>query len=424
VQQKTIIKKINFSKIKQVYILCVGDELLDSTVLETNSNFLQGELYNLEVKNSICIKDKAEDIIKFLKLFSQKHCLIILIGGLGPTADDLTRFALAKFARSKLILNKSALLELKKYFKKRNYLLRDKQLVQAQLPAGAYPVKNNFGTACGIFLSYNNNFYLCLPGPPNECQNVFANFLKVWVKKTTPPIKLKKFVFNFFGIPESILEDKLQNCLALFTKNVKTAYLIRKDKIVVKVKIKATAAEINKKYQLIKKYIKDNLSEYFFGEGEVSLSEVVVKRLIKLNKTLAVAESITGGLVGDLITNISGSSKIFLGSAVTYSNTAKEKILKVRKETLKKFGAVSAQTAKEMAEGVLKIFKSDLAVSLTGLAGPAGGSKEKPIGLVYFGVATKKKVLVEKFIFPGDRILIKQRAANMAIYLVWKIIKS
>jgi nicotinamide-nucleotide amidase len=401
-------------------ILSVGTELLMGQISNTNAQFISQKLSELGIKvyyHSV-VGDNKERLIKALNISLERSDIIITTGGLGPTQDDLTKETISNALNLKMELNDEAYNKIKNIFKKLNLPMSKSNIKQAYIPKDSTILFNDHGTAPGFIQSYKEKIIIVLPGPPTELQPMFIN-------KVFPFLINKRDLFiesiyiKVFGIGESKLEEKLINLVNEQTNPTIATYSGMNSDVLVRVTGSGnTQEEAKDKALLYKDKIKILLGKNIYSYENESMDEVVGKLLIKNNKTISFSESCTAGLLSALLGNISGISKVFKNSMITYSNEAKMKMLNVKKETLDKYGAVSKETAIEMANGTLEYSKTDLALSITGIAGPEGGTDTKPVGLVYMALSTENTATSFKFQFFGNRQKIREQAAVNALDII------
>ncbi|MCB0318478.1 MAG: competence/damage-inducible protein A, partial [Bdellovibrionales bacterium] len=398
-------------------ILCIGSELLEGRILNSNFQWLAKNLYNLGFKISaeLTCDDIISDIVSFATTMLINADLLILTGGLGPTSDDLTREAVSKLVGKPLEENAEALENIKDFFSKRGRNLKQANLRQALVPQDSVILKNLVGTAPGFCLKTiidsKEKFIISMPGPPLELQEMFKNFvIPIIESKEFNRNKFHQRFLRVFGIPESTLGEII-NSLTI-PNEVEVAY--RYSFPIVQILFKSfNESKVETALELTKNAVDINcvISE----TEDLSLAELVHSLLLKNNKTISFAESCTGGLISKMLTDLPGSSAYLLGSAVTYSNQSKTRVLNVDPSIIKENGAVSSQTAKSMAIGASSIFDSQIAVSVTGIAGPDGGSAEKPVGSFYIGLNYENKVSAHQYFFPSTRKNIRLYAAHVAL---------
>lgn len=408
-----------------VEVIAIGTEILLGDIVNTNAQYLSVELANIGINifKQVVVGDNEERILESFKRAFENSEIIITTGGLGPTPDDLTKEMACKFFGKELVLHEESYEELEKYFKDNSRELVDSNKKQAYFPKDAIVLKNHYGTAPGAIIEGDNGKkIIILPGPPREMKPMFENYVLPHLKEYTDGVLISK-VLRFLGIGESRMAEEVKDLINNQVNPTVAPYAKEEDVIL---RLTARAKDEKSAYDKIapiEKEIRSRLGEYIYAEGESSLEEVVGSTLIKKGITVASAESCTGGMVAARLINYSGISESFLEGAVTYSNEAKIKRLGVNKGTLDKFGAVSEEVAKEMAEGIAKVSGADLGVSTTGVAGPLGGTEDKPVGLVYIGVYYKGKTIVQKCNFKGDRSKVRARSTMNALNLIRKIIE-
>ena len=394
-------------------LILIGTELLNGGMVDTNSIYMAEELnkYGIEIYSKMTVKDSVEDIINAIE-FGRKNCdLIITSGGLGPTIDDITKEAVAEYLGKKLIVDEDELLELKEKFRERDIKFLDINVKEVEKPEGAVTFKNGAGMAPAVYIDEIVSF----PGVPVELYDMFPKFLKWYTKEknlNSDEIYIKDLVT--YGIAESHLDNMISD---LFTEEgIEYEFLVKSFGILIRMQSKLSNKNIVEK---IVEKIYNRVGDNIFGEDSERLESLIIDRLRKDKKTLSVAESCTGGLLADSFINVSGASEVFMEGVVTYSNEAKMERLGVKKETLEKFGAVSEETAREMVLGL----KTDAGISVTGIAGPCGGTLEKPVGLVYMGIRNGNEILVEKKIFKGSRRKVRERAVLHSLFCLNKMLK-
>lgn len=403
-------------------IIAIGTEITTGSTLNTNSKYLSSKLSELGIETHYhtSVDDDPKRLENIIKIALNRVDLIITTGGLGPTQDDMTKEVISKALG--IILEKNYKMEkdINNMFLKMNKVMTDNNIKQAAKPRGSKFIKNHIGTAPGIFMKIKDKTIIMLPGPPWEMSLMFE-------KEVSPLLKNDSFIIkksiNLIGIGESDLESRLMS-LKTNKKNISLATFADQGSIEIKIigkgKVEEKAnieVEVN---QIINK-IKANFNDYIYSYDNASIEKTVVDLLKLKNYKLGLAESCTGGLIASKITSIPGVSSVFERGIVSYSNSAKTELLNVNKHTLDKYGAVSREVAYEMARGLLnKTHSLDIVLSITGIAGPAGASSDKPIGLVYMCIMTKSNHRILKFNFNGNRILIQNRAAVNALNEVRK----
>ena len=384
-------------------IISIGTEILLGDILNTNAQFLAKELAELGVGvyHQSVVGDNNERVLEAFNSAFKKCDTIITTGGLGPTKDDLTKELAAKYFNMKMKLREDILCDLKDYFEKNNIEMTENNKKQCYFPEEAIILPNPNGTAPGAIFEKDGKRIILLPGPPREMVPMFKNHVVPYLSKFTNGIIVSK-TLRIFGLGESKMEDLVSDLLD--NKNPTVAPYAKNVDVILRITAKGKDEEEAKKLiEPMEKEIRSRLGNNIYGEGEISLEEVVGKMLIDKKMTISTAESCTGGLVASTLINYPGISEVFMEGAVTYSNESKMKRLGVKKETLEKFGAVSEECAREMAEGIAKVANTRIGVSTTGLAGPGGGTLEKPVGLVYIGISIDGETKVKKLNFKANR---------------------
>ena len=396
----------------RVELINTGSELLLGFTVNSHVTYIAQKLFDsgLRLDRQTTVADDRAEMRAVVAEALQRSDVILITGGLGPTADDFTRDVVAELLDRKLARDEAVAAHIGERMRKRGIKLPDSIYVQALVPEGAQVLLNANGTAPGLAIEHETKLVLLLPGPPRELKPMFENqVLPLLQKHVGAPARADCRVFKVVGLAESLVEEKVAPALADLA-GIELGYCARMGEVEVRIlsSLESTAAEAEKR-------IRAALGDYIFGMGEDRLEEVVVRKLIAKRKTLAVAESCTGGLIANRITNVSGSSETFLNGWVTYSNESKVQLLRVREETLKQFGAVSEEAAREMAEGARQKSSATYAISTTGIAGPTGGTPEKLVGLVYIGLATPTRTEVRRHMFLFDRETFKFFASQTAL---------
>jgi nicotinamide-nucleotide amidase len=420
----------------KIELICSGTELLTGK-LNTNASYIGSKLSDMGFELSLVtdVADRKEDLAQTLKSAFERSNIIITTGGLGPTFDDITVETAAQCLGMDVYSDEKVINSINAMFAKRGVSVVPKvNERQANIIKGAKILENRLGTACGQMIHFEykdgqqslRKTLFLLPGPPQEMQPMFdenvAPFLKSYFLQ-----KRRNEVVKVFGLSESAVEELISPVVsaAAFGDSKSVEFGILAGTCGVTVKFSVTGRDemaVDETANNIKFELENILKDDIFGYGADTLAGVCGKLLIENKKTLVCAESCTGGLLSSKITDAAGSSVYFKNSFITYSNEAKIKFLSVKEETLSQFGAVSGQTSLEMALGALKVCQADYALSITGIAGPGGGSKEKPVGLVYITAASNNSAQTVKRVFFGNRTDIKERAANSALDLLRRTI--
>ncbi len=386
-------------------IITIGDELLIGQVVDTNAAWIAREcnLAGIEICRITSVPDSRQPILEALVHAGEHADLVILTGGLGPTRDDRTKKVLCGYFDTRLVFHQPTFEEIKERFKQRNIAMTPLNRNQALIPEACTVLPNKMGTAPGLWFEKNNTVFVAVPGVPYEMKYLITEQVlpRLREKGKTKAIYHRTVLTQ--GIAESVLAEKLEEWEDNLPEGVRMAYL--PSPLVVRLRLSMVGEDL----QRVKKVVEEEIRKlmkyipgYIFGYDEDQLAGVTGRMLAEKNQTLAVAESCTGGYLSHLITSIPGSSVYFKGSVTAYTNTIKQDLLGVRKESLETFGAVSRQVAEEMVMGVKERFKVDYAVATTGIAGPGGGTPEKPIGTVWIAVAGPGKRYAYNYVFAGD----------------------
>ena len=394
-------------------IITVGTEILLGDILNTNCRYLSRELaaMGIEMYYQITVGDNEERLLKTLEESLNRSDIVICTGGLGPTEDDITKEVCAKYFGYELELHKPSLDAMLERFKHMNRIPTKNNEKQAYFPKEAYILKNDNGTAPGCIMEKEGKMIVVLPGPPKEMESMFENYVKPYLSKLTDDV-IESEVLRIIGVGESKVENDILDIIDSQTNPTIATYAKGYE---CTLRITAKAKSVEEAKELIKPMsdeMKRRFGQSLYATGETSIEEVVAKMLVENNLKIAVAESCTGGMVSASLINYPGISSVFMEGCVTYSNEAKMKSLGVKKETLDVYGAVSDNCAKEMASGVAARYNTNVGIATTGIAGPGGGTDEKPVGLVYFGIYINGKVITKKYVFNGDRQGIRERATR------------
>lgn len=405
----------------QAEIVCIGTELLLGKIINTNAAYLSSHLAALGIDHfyQTTVGDNQIRLFTVLKRALHRSDIVMTTGGLGPTVDDITLETLAQVTQKKLILNPAVLKDISSHFQKRRITMPKSNLRQALIPEGAIPIKNTLGTAPGLLIPVEKKIIIALPGVPHE--------LKPMMEKDVIPYLTRYFAPDWVILSRSIKTTGMAECKV--DQKVKDILQLKPPVTVgiyahiegVELNITAKAKNKTQAQKLIapvERKIRSRLKEYIYGEDAQTLEEVVAHTLAGRKKTVAVAESCTGGLVSQRLTSISGSSRYFLLGLAVYDNRMKESLLNITADTLKKYGAVSKETAGLMAEHVRQLAGSDLGLGITGIAGPAGATKDKPVGLVYIALAASAGKQCTQLYFHGDRNEVRRRAAQAALEML------
>ena len=400
-------------------VLCIGTELTRGELVNSNATWLAEALTTIgfEVLAIDCVDDDRGRIEAVLTRLSLAHDVVVCTGGLGPTTDDITTECAARLAGVDLVRDEPSLEAIRERLLRFGRQMAASNQKQADFPRGSRILPNPNGTAPGFELKLNRALAYFMPGVPFEMKAMFESFVEPAI---LPLVGDRHFqvLLRTFGLPESEVNDRLAGIEA--EHGVIIGYRATMPEIEVKVLARATTvAEAQARAEQAARFVRERLGDdVIFGEGKARFPEVVCRVLEAKGLTLALAESCTGGLVSELITAHSGASAVFRGGAVTYANDAKIALLGVPAVLLARYGAVSAEVARAMAEGARAAFNVDIALSLTGIAGPTGGSDEKPVGLVHYAVATASGVSDRRVVFTGNREQVRRRAAFAGLALI------
>lgn len=384
----------------KIAVVTIGDEILSGFTLNTNAAWIGQQLLNIgvEVNSQISVSDKKEEILKYLKLLTEgKYTHIIVTGGLGPTHDDVTPSAFYKYFDAEPVFDEEYWEELKLRFAKRNIKIPEKNRNQATRPNNGKVIDNPLGSARGLHFERDGINYFALPGVPSEMKGMMESSI-IPLLQADSGIDMFVKTIRTIGKGESAIAEKIEHLIKKYSPDIKVAFLPQLSRVDIRL--------FSKNKELFDQFvnnIEEILAEKIYGYDEDTIEDAVAKLLIDKKLTIATAESCTGGLLAHRLTNVSGSSKYFIGGVVSYSNDVKIEQVGVKKETIIAHGAVSEQTAGEMATKIQNKFQSDIGIGITGIAGPTGGTNEKPVGLVYIGLAIKDKLIVRRFLFLKDR---------------------
>ena len=401
-------------------LITIGNELLSGFTVNTNASWIGLELGKIGIEITVhhTIQDNKRDIIFELEKLSKKASAVIVTGGLGPTHDDVTASAFYSYFDDSPVFDEEYWNDLTDRFSKINYKIPDVNRNQAMKPQKGEVIQNELGSARGLYFKKGGCHIFALPGVPKEMKAMINNsVIPILKDQVTNPLITR--TIRTTGIPESALAEKINEKINIDYSQCSVAFLPK----LTGVDIRLSCRNI-KIIQDIEEILTPVIEKYVYGYDNVSLEEVVGNRLRELGLTLATAESCTGGLLGHRITGVSGSSDYYLGGVVSYNNKAKMELLGVKKQTLEKFGSVSEETVREMAQGVKSLFKTDLGISISGIAGPTGGSPEKPVGLIYIGLSSEKEVTIKKFNFFRDRDSNKRISSQVALNMIRLALKN
>lgn len=404
----------------EVEIINIGDELLIGQVVNTNAADMAKMLNKagFDVRKTSVIGDEAEIIRSSLQSAMQRAAVVLITGGLGPTKDDITKKVLAEEFDSSLVMNEQVRTHVERYFASKGLPFTPTNAEQALVPDKCRVIFNSVGTAPGMCFEKNGKLVFSMPGVPFEMRTMMPEVIEIMKQHfKSEAVEYKTLLVS--GIGESFLSDKLEGFEANLPRGISLAYLPKGGTI--RLRLTAKGADRNKVTDMLDKQTElllASVKDYFMGFECDNIAETLGERLSENGKTVATAESCTGGNIAHLITLVAGSSRYYKGSVVSYANEVKEKVLGVRAGDLQQYGAVSEEVVKQMAEGVKRLLKTDYAIATSGIAGPSGGSDEKPVGTVWIAVAGERGCVAEKFLFNTTRDNFIERTSNQAILML------
>ena len=397
-------------------ILTIGNEILQGYTLDTNAQSISEELNKRNIKTTIHLSI-PDDIFKIKekvdKFIIKNYDYIFITGGLGPTHDDITKKALIELFETEIKFLSDRHTIISKKFNKVNL-----PKCQSERLAISNPLENSIGTALGMYFKFKKSEIIILPGVPIEMKSMLCSYLDdiKKIRKVTNNV----VTINTCGIYETKLYEKVKFFISKNDKHIFFSFLPSYEGVKIRLTALSNQANLNKtKNELVK-----ILDDYAYGIDKVTLEEKVSNILINMNLNLSICESCTGGFISKSLTDISGSSKFFIGSVVAYNNLIKQKIVKIPKVTLDKYGAVSKQVSEKMALNISKIFKTNISIACTGISGPEGGTKEKPVGTVFISICYLDKIKTKKFIFNVDRKSHRLMTKQASLYMLWRILKE
>lgn len=408
-------------------IITIGDELLIGQVVDTNSAWLGQILFknNIQVASKSCISDTEEAIMNQLDTSLKSSKLIILTGGLGPTKDDITKKTLAKYFNTGWRIDQGVVQQLEVFFEKRSRKMLEINVMQAELPDSCITLYNEWGTAPGMWFEKDGAVIISLPGVPYEMKQIFENKALPLIKEKFLQVPLFYKTLVIFNIPESLLAIKIKDVEDALPSSIKLAYLPNLN--VVRLRLTGESSQGESIIEEIEKYatqIKEILKDAVVAESDLTFPEIISQLLLKEHKTLSIAESCTGGFISQQLTQLAGASRYFVGSVISYSNSVKHHQLGVESILFETVGAVSEPVVEQMVTGVRERLQTDYAIAVSGIAGPGGGSEEKPVGTVVIGVSSNKQTIVKTYHFIGDRSNVIGRSSNMALAMLRELMLS
>ncbi len=407
-----------------VELISVGTEILLGDIVNTNAAFLskQCALLGLCLYNQSVVGDNAVRLEQSVKTALERSDIVILSGGLGPTKDDLTKEVAASVFEQELVMHEPSKQNIIRYFEKRNKPISDNNWKQAMIPKGAIVLDNDNGTAPGVIMEKEDKKIILLPGPPNELIPMFLGKVVPYLRRLSGEYLISKTV-KLYGIGEGVVASEIQDLIDGQT-NPTIATYAKTGEVHLRMTALAKSNEEGENFIApMLQILYERFGDAIYSEIETeNLEDVVVKLLREKHLSITTAESCTGGMLSATLIGVSGASEVFREGFITYANEAKIRYANVSKETLDTYGAVSSQVAIEMAEGAAKKTGADVAVSVTGIAGPLGGTKEKPVGLVYIGCTVKGQTDFVECRFAGDRQKIRESSVKAAMFFARKCI--
>jgi len=405
---------------KTAEIIAIGSELLTPEKTDTNGLWFTERLNEIgvEVKLKTIVGDDESRLEEAIGDAVKRSDIVITTGGLGPTEDDITRQVSARAIGRELIYHNNIEDYLRERFRGWGREMPEINKRQAYAIDGAEILPNPNGSACGMLVDLAGKILAIFPGPPRENQPMFIDHVLPRLRKLSGGLLVRKRILRVTGLGESAIDEAIAPIYKEYS-DVQTSILFSKSEVEVHLSASSTdEKQASATLDELSGKIQEKLGVAVFASNGETMEQVIAKLLTERGETVSTAESCTGGLIARRLTELGGSSKYFMEGAVTYSNEAKVRTLNVSQETLDKFGAVSSETAEEMARGMRERADTDYAISVTGIAGPDGGSEEKPVGTVWFGLADREKVKTIKVVFPGDRYLIRWRSSQAALDLL------
>jgi nicotinamide-nucleotide amidase len=407
----------------EAILIAIGDEILIGQILDSNSNFISKKLHSagVEVKKIMAIRDQPSEIVKNIDLAFNEVDLVIMTGGLGPTKDDLTKKTLSDYFEDELEFSPVVMQHITELFAKMGRIPSELNRGQAMLPKKATVFHNQFGTAPGMLLKKDEKIAISLPGVPFEMKALINDQVLPWIENNLKTTKLLHKTVLTYGLPESDLAERIADWENSLPSSVKLAYLPSPARVRLRLSIKGDDlgemnSIIDEQIKILYTYIEENI----FGFDEENIEEIVAEKLKNMSLTISLAESFTGGKLASMLTSVPGSSAYFKGGVVSYASDSKVDLLGVEQSTIDKYTVVSEPVALEMAYGAKKMFKSDIAISTTGVAGPDRGEDGKDPGVAVISVVADDFEFVKEFKFGQPRAKMQGRALSMALDLLRK----
>lgn len=402
-------------------IISIGDELLVGQVVNTNASWMAQQLHlaGISVSRIVAVADSGTEITAALNEAARRADIILITGGLGPTKDDITKNTLCRYFDTPLVFHHPTFLRIKKYFDAYGYEMNESNRKQAELPENCTPIPNMNGTAPGMWFEREGKVFISMPGVPFEMEAMMENHILPQLSVRENPMTIVHRTVLTHGIGESMLAERISDWEDNLPASIKLAYLPQPG--IVRLRLSGTGSDRKVVTDQISRQIielQKRVPEYIFGFDTDTMEEVVGRLLRERNQTLSTAESCTGGYLSHLVTSVPGSSDYYTGSVIAYSNAVKEQFLGVEHQTLLRHGAVSEETVIGMATGARERFGTDYALAVSGIAGPDGGTREKPVGLVWIALAHTSGVITKKHLFGEHRGRNIRRAALAALNML------
>ena len=409
-------------------IITIGDEILIGQIIDSNSAWMAVELNKIgvKVKQITSVSDDANHILKAFADAEERADLILITGGLGPTKDDITKKTMANYFQTKeMVLHEPTLEVVKKIFARYNAPLLEVNIQQAMVPDNCEVLLNEQGTAPGMLFRKAKKIFISMPGVPYEMMNLMNSHVLPIIKKefNLPPVYHQTILTA--GVGESFLAEKIKDIEEVLPAHIKLAYLPKLGSVRLRLSTSEHASEtIKAEVDHFINQILERIPNVWIAKGDIPIEKVILNLMEAKQLTLSVAESCTGGAISSLFTQHSGCSSVFVGGGIVYSYELKTKLLGVKPDTLSKFGAVSEETILEMVNGAIQNFGTDYAIAVSGIAGPDGGTADKPVGTVWIAVANKEKVVAKKYNFGNKRAQNIERSAMAALNLLFRLLKD
>ncbi len=408
----------------KVSIVTIGDEILIGQIVDTNSAYM-GTVLNeigLEIKEILTISDSEEAIFSALDRCLADTEVVLMTGGLGPTKDDVTKVSLAKYFGASMVMNEGIFAHIERYLGSKGRPILQSHKDMALVPSNCEVLQNAVGTAAAMWFEENDKILVSMPGVPYEMKDFMKRHVIPRLSKKSKKQVIHKTLMTT-GIGESIIAEKIKDVESSLPDHVKLAYLPRIGGVRLRLSGSGSALDLPEQLDSYGEKIKLQLSKYYYTDEDTTLEAWLGSYLSSQGHSLCTAESCTGGNIARVLTKYAGASSFYQGSVIAYSNQLKQRLLNVSAETLENFGAVSGQTVTEMAKGALELMDTDYVIAVSGIAGPTGGTAQKPVGTVWIAVGSRKGEIVPKcFTYPGNREMVIQGTTQLALNQLRKLI--